>query len=258
MSNTEQKQPKFSVVIQQENYQKLINDTLGDKETAKRFVAEITSVVANNYTLQKCTSNTIIAGGLLAQSLKLPLAASLGFCALVPYKNGDYTNAQFQIMWKGLIQLAQRTGLYETIGVRPVHKGEYAGQNEFGEDEFKFSHEYDLEEVVGYFAYFKLTNGFKKTLYWTKEQCEAHGHKYSKCYNAQWGSNFDAMASKTVLKQLISKYGPMSVDIQKAVQYDQAIVNDDGSANYVDNPSNELEELNATNNAIEESEPDIE
>lgn len=95
---------------------------------------------------------------------------------------------------------------------------------------------------MGYFAYFKLLNGFKKTLYWTKEQCEAHGRRYSKAYDKLWSSDFDAMAQKTVLKRLLSKYAPMSVDLQKAVTFDQSVVKDDGTPEYVDNPENDQKE----------------
>lgn len=231
--------PKFSVAIKSDGYQKLINDTLGDKNLAREFVANITTVVGNNPMLQNCDAGSILSSGLMASSLKLPLSPTLGFAYIIPYGN----KAQFQLGYKGIIQLCQRSGQFETIGVKPVHKGEPQGMDEFGEEIIKFSHEFDNEEVVGYFAFFKLLNGFKKTLYWTKEQCEAHGHKYSKSYSKLWGDPqmFDTMAQKTVLKMLISKYAPMSVDMQKASLADQAAINSDGSFDYVDNPENEFE-----------------
>lgn len=230
-------QPKFSVAIKSDGYQKLINDTLGDKEIARQFVADITTVVANNPTLAQCEAGTILAAGLTAQSLKLPLSQTLGQAYIIPYGN----KAQFQIGAKGLTQLAMRSGQFSRIGVKPVHKGEAQGYDEFGDEIIKFDHKYDDEEVVGYLAYFELVNGFKKTLYWTKEQCERHGHKYSKSYNKLWGdeSMFDAMASKTVLKQLISRYAPMSVDMQTAIKSDQAVINENGEYAYVDNPNND-------------------
>ena len=236
MANTITTQPKFSVAIRSDAYKKLINETLGNPEVARKFIADISSVVSNNYQLQKCEAGSIISGGLMAQSLNLPLSQSLGFAYLVPYGN----KAQFIIGAKGIIQLAQRTGLYERIGVRNVHEGEYLGQDEFGDDEFKFSHEFDDKEVVGYFAYFKLTNGFKKTLYWTTKQCMSHAKRYSKAFTnssttSLWKTDFDTMAQKTVLKQLISKFGPMSVDIQRAVMADQAVINGRDDYEYVDN-----------------------
>jgi len=229
-------QPRFSVAIKSDAYQNLINSTLGDKEVARRFVAEISSVVSNNPMIQKCDAGSILSAGLLAQSLNLPLAPSLGFCYLVPY--GD--KAQFQLGYKALIQLSQRSGQFERLGVRPVHEGEYIGQDEFGDDIFNFSHEFDNNKVVGYYAYFKLLNGFKKTMYWTVEQVREHAKKYSKTYESKsstnvWRDNFDTMASKTVLKLLLNRFAPMSVDMQKAIQADQSIVNQDGSYSYVDN-----------------------
>lgn len=230
-------QQKFSVAIRSDAYKNLINQTLGDKEVARNFIANITTAVSNNPMLQNCDAGSIISAGLMAESLKLSLSNSLGYCYLIPYGN----KAQFQLGWKGFLQLAQRSGQYKKIGVREVHKGEYLGQDEFGEDEFKFSHDFDNEEVVGYFAYFELLNGFKKTLYWTKEQCEKHGRRYSKAYSKLWTTDFDTMAQKTVLKQLISKWGVMSIELQKAVQSDQAVIKEDGSFDYVDNPENESE-----------------
>ena len=234
---------QFSVAIREEKIQNLINNTLGDKEVAKKFVAEVSSLVGNNYSLQKCTANSIISSALLAQSLNLPMAQSLGFCYLVPYKNGDFTVAQFQIGWKGIVQLAVRTNQYETIGVRPVHQGEWVGQDEFGEDLFKFDHKFDSNKTIGYFAYFKLLSGFKKTLYWTVEQCEAHGTKYSKAHsgtnkgsaNDNWTNMFEQMAMKTVLKQLISKFGVMTTELTKVIEADQATDDGSGKYNYVDN-----------------------
>lgn len=236
-------QQKFSVAIRTTAYQDLINQTLGDKELARNFIADISSVVGANYQLQNCDAKSILTAGLVACSLKLPLAPTLGFAYVVPYK----TSAQFQIGWKGLVQLAQRSGQFERLGVRPVHKGEWVGQDEFGEDKFVFDHKFDSEEIIGYYAYFKLTNGFIKTLFWTKEQCEKHGETYSKAHQGtnkggefdNWTKMFDLMAQKTVLKQLLSKYAPLSTELQKAITFDQAIVKEDGTPEYVDNEDSE-------------------
>ena len=248
---------KFSVAIRSNAYQTLINNTLGDKELARQFVADISSVVSSNYQLQNCDAKTILTAGLVASSLKLPLAPTLGFAYVVPYKD----KAQFQIGWKGLVQLAQRSGQFERLGVRPVHKGEWVGQDEFGEDMFKFDHKFDTEEIIGYFAFMKLTNGFVKTLYWTKEQCEAHGTRYSKAHQGtnrggefdNWSSMFDLMSQKTVMKQLLSKYAPLSTELQKAIEYDQAVVNADGKPVYVDNEGEVKEKPSGTINNVEEA-----
>ena len=246
------KKPTFSVAIRSEAYQNLINNTLGDKKVAMKFVADISTVVANNAKLKQCDPATILSAGLTAQSLNLPLAPTLGCAYLIPYNTKSGWVCQFQLGWRAFVQLAQRSGKYESIGVREVHKGEYVGQDEFGEDVFKFSHDFDNEEVVGYFAYIKLLNGYKKTIYWTKEQCEKHGKTYSKAYDAQWAKQFDAMAKKTVLKQLISKWGVMSVDMQEVIRKDQAVVNNfTDTVEYADNPEVDVEETKPVENSIE-------
>ena len=240
----------FSVAIRDEKIQTLINNTLGDKEIAKKFVAEVSSVVGNNYMLQKCTANSIISSALLAQSLNLPMAQSLGFCYLVPYKSGEFTVAQFQIGWKGIVQLAIRTNQYANIGVLPVHEGELLGRDEFGEHIVRFDDKFNNAKVVGYYAYFKLLSGFKKTLFWTVEQCEKHGEKYSQAHrgknkgsaNDNWTNMFEQMAMKTVLKQLISKYGVMTTELTKVIETDQAIDDGSGKYNYVDNVDSADEE----------------
>lgn len=251
--------PKFSVAIKSEAYQRLINDTLGDKKVAQTFVAEISTVVAQNPQLQECDAVTILSAGLMAQTLKLPLSPTLGFAYILPFKNmiTGISRATFQIGYKGLIQLAQRSGQFERLGVREVHEGEYIGQDEFGDDLFKFSHEFDNKPVVGYFAYFQLLNGFRKTMYWTVDQCKNHAKKYSRSYGNNkgtdlWSTNFDLMAEKTVLKLLLNRYAPLSVDLQKAFQSDQAVIKEDGTYEYVDNSDNEeYEKLKTTvNNSI--------
>lgn len=243
---------KFSVAIKTDAYKNLINETLGDPVVARNFVAEISTCVANNYKLQECEAKTIISAGLLAQSLKLPLAPTLGFAYVIPYK----TTATFQIGWKGLVQLAIRTGAYERIGVKPVHEGELAGIDEFGDDIIKFDHKFDSKEIVGYYAYFKLINGFTKSVYWTKAKCEEHAKRYSRSYGNgtdtdNWTKMFDEMAMKTVLKQLISKWGIMSTELTTAVQADQAVVKDNGEYDYVDNePEEKTKKLTNVSNKL--------
>ena len=226
---------KFSLTIQSQGYQKLINDTLGDKELARQFVADITTVVSQNPLLQDCEPGTILSAGLMASSLKLPLSQSLGFAYVIPYK----TKATLQLGYKAYIQLAQRSGQFKRLGVKEVHEGEVVGQDEFGDDIFKFDHKFDSNKVIGYFAYFELLNGFKKTMYWTIDQCLAHGKRYSKSYDKLWTENPGAMCQKTVLKLLLSRYAPLSVEMVKAIQSDQAVINEDGTFDYVDNPNND-------------------
>ena len=235
MEITKNPKPKFSIAIQSDAIKKMIMNTLGNQKDAQQFVANITSAVSSNYLLQSCEVGSIISAGLTANSLKLPIQQSLGFAYIVPYGN----KAQFQIGYKGLIQLALRSGQYEKIGVKAVHEGEIKGLDEFGDLEIKFDLTKQTNPVVGYYAYFKLMNGSKQTLYMSNEECEAHGKKYSKAYNNLWAKNFDVMAKKTVLKLLLSRYGIMSVEIQNALQYDQAVIHKDSDKDileYVDNP----------------------
>lgn len=260
-----EKKLKFSVAIRSDGIKNLINNTLGDPNRALQFVADISSVVAQNKDLQECEPNTIITSGLQAASLKLPLSPTLGFAYVLPYNNNKtgVKEAQFQIGYKGLIQLGQRSGQFERLGVRPVHEGEIVGMDEFGDDIFKFSHEFDNNKVVGYYAYFKLTNGFKKGLYWTCEQCEKHGTRYSSSHRGsnrggkfdRWDSDFDSMASKTVLKLLLNRYAPMSVDSElgKAIMADQAVIRNDGTFSYVDNDEPVEEKKTNVSNTI----PDV-
>lgn len=236
------KQVKFSVAIQSDGYKKMINNTLGNPEEAKRFIANLTSAVSSNPKLQQCEAGSLISAGLAANSLNLPINQNLGFAYILPYENKKLgiTSAQFQVGYKGLIQLCLRSGFYSKIGVKMVHQGEIQGQDEFGDEIIKFDHKFDTKPVVGYYAYFKLTNGAVMTSYKTKEECERHGRKYSKAYNMLWTTDFDTMAMKTTLKLLLSKYGIMSTEMQNAIKYDQAVINkttDGEIVDYIDNPN---------------------
>ena len=235
---------KFSVAIKTDAYKNLINNTLGDPEVARRFVAEISTVVSQNKQLQLCDAGSIISAGLLAQTLNLSLAPSLGFAYVVPYKD----KAQFQIGYKGLVQLAQRSGQFQDLDSKPVRAGEYKGRNKItGQPIIEFDEMEDLKKpIVGYLAYFILNNGFTKTLFMTKEAVEQHAKKYSRAFASDWSGNlwkdqFDMMAQKTVLKLLLNRYAPLSIEMQQAVRADQAVVSEDLKRfEYVDNekPSN--------------------
>lgn len=267
--------PKFSVAIQSPMYQKLVNDTLGDQERARRFVAAITSAVAVNPALQECDAGTILSGALLGESLNLSPSPQLGQYYLVPYKDKRRGSiAQFQLGYKGYIQLAERSGQYLDIDAFPVVEGEYKGRDRFTRRPILEFLEDDGERenrpVVGYYAYFELTNGFRKVLYWSKEKMLAHADRYSQAfyldgreaqyprysrvsyadflagnypqgdewkYSSFWYKDFDGMACKTMLRQLISKWGIMSIDLQKALASDEAAIENDGTPNYLDAPT---------------------
>lgn len=193
-------QPKFSVAITTTGYKKLINNTLGDPDRAKRFVASITSAVAVTPDLQECEAGTILAGALLGESLNLSPSPQLGQYYLVPFKcKAKYDKkgnllvpetkkAQFVLGYKGYIQLALRSGSYADLDVMEIHEGEYKGKNQFtGKPEFSFIEDDDQRDqlpVIGYMAYFEYLNGFRKTIYWSKAKMMHHADTYSPAYSA--------------------------------------------------------------------------
>ena len=186
---------------------------------------------------------------MIAATLNLSVVPTLGQAAIVPYKDKGVMKAQFQIMVRGIVQLAQRTGQYKNINAGEVYEDEYKGYDLLTGDVnivpmFNGQRDHgERDKIVGYFAYIETVTGFKKVEYWSKAQVEAHGIRYSKSYqNGPWRDNFDAMAKKTVLKSLINHYGPMSVDtdLAQALQKDQLVVDADGNESYADNPMGEF------------------
>lgn len=245
------KKPSFGVMINSEGYKKLINSTLGDPKKATRFVTAISSAVATNPALQNCDAATIVSAGLLGETLNLSPSPQLGQYYLVPYedrKNGR-TTAQFQLGYRGMLQLAQRSGEYKRINAMAIKEGELIHYSPF-DDEIELMYCEDEEQrealpTIGYYAMFEYHNGFKKILYWSKEKMQKHAETYSKAYAGDvkrgteytfWAKDFDAMAIKTMLRQLISKWGIMSIEMQKAYDADMGVINQDGSIDYVDAP----------------------
>ncbi|AEB62138.1 hypothetical protein BUN12_3769 [Bacillus amyloliquefaciens] len=179
---------------------------------ASQFTASILSLYNSENTLQKAEPMSVISSAMVAATLDLPVDKNLGYAWIVPYKG----RAQFQLGYKGYIQLALRTGQYKSINCIPVHKGELQKWNPLTEEiEIDFEKR-ESDAVIGYAAYFELLNGFRKTVYWTKTQVEKHKKKFSKS-DFGWGKDWDAMALKTVLKSMLSKWGILSVEMQKAV-----------------------------------------
>ena len=239
------KKVPFTVQLQSKSYQNLINTTLRDKNTANRFIASITSAVSANPALQECDAGSILSAGLLGEGLKLSPSPQLGQYYLVPFndnKNGRKV-AQFQLGYKGYIQLAIRSGQYKKLNVLPIKQGELIHFNPL-EEEIEvqlIENEIDRENAptIGYYAMFEYINGFKKAIYWSKEKMESHAEKYSKGYQKRsgytfWEKDFDGMACKTMLRQLISKWGIMSIEMEKAVTNDMAVINEQGEAEYVE------------------------
>ncbi|KXU16176.1 Recombinational DNA repair protein RecT (prophage associated) [Streptococcus oralis] len=187
----------------------------------QQFVASLLSVVQNNGLLAKASNESIMTSAMKAAVLNLPIEPSLGYAYIVPYKN----QAQFQIGYKGLIQLAQRSGQVTRLNAGEIYESQYKGFNPLTEDlEVDMSAiPKEKEKVVGYFAFMRLANGFEKTVFWTKERVQTHGKKYSQSFSSKyspWQSDFDAMARKTVLKHMLSTYAPLSTELQEAIVAD--------------------------------------
>ena len=204
--------------------------------------------------LAGCKPESVLTAALTAASLDLPINQNLGFAYLIPYKNKGGEVCQFQMGYKGFIQLAQRSGYYKTINATDVREGEMTGFDRLsGELSFEWldDAERSKAKVVGYVAYFQLLNGFEKSLFMTTEELEKHAMKYSKNYakykTGLWADNFDSMAKKTVLKLLISKFGPLNTQLEDAIQKDQTADDE-----YVDNP-NKVEVVDAELGESEES-----
>lgn len=245
----------FNQTIQAPNTQKYIADVLGDKRA--EFTANITSLVANNKNLQECEPLTLLYAGIKATALDLPLDSNLGFAYVIPYKNQreGKTEAQFQIGYKGMVQLAIRSGQFRTMNVTDVRDGELKRRDLLtGELEFATAENRETLPIVGYVAFFELTNGFRKALYMTAAEMNTHAMKYSQTYasrndyvrkSSKWTTDFDSMARKTVLKLLLGKYAPLSVQMRSAMAYDQAVVRDGQTPVYVDNERTEDEPTEA-------------
>ena len=233
-----------------ESFKKHIEETLGLR--TPQFMTSVTSLVNSNKAFENCNPYDIFNACLVAASLNLPVNKDLGQAWVIPYGKIP----QLQIGWKGYVQLAQRSGLFKIINTTDVREGELVSRDRMtGEIEFEWIQddvERDKKPVVGYLAYFRLTNGFEKNLFMTVEELESHGAKYSKSYGRSdsiWKTDFRAMASKTVLKLLLNRYAPLEItpDLAKAIAVDQADVN----GNYIDSPRN-MEVEGATLGSSEE------
>lgn len=231
VTTTSGRKPTFSMMISTEGYQRMISSALKDEQRRNRFIASITSAVAVNPDLQECTPQTILSGALLGESLNLSPSPQLGQYYLVPFKNNrkGVTEAQFCLGYKGYIQLALRSGYYKKLNVLSIKEGELVRFDPLNEEiEVKMiedEREREAAKTAGYYAFFEYMNGFRKALYWSRDKMEAHALRFSKGYAAKkgytfWEKDFDAMAYKTMLRQLISKWGVMSTEMQDAVAQD--------------------------------------
>ncbi len=265
----ENKKPTFSMMINSDGYQKMINNTLGDPNRCKRFVASITSAVANTPALQECQSSSILAGALLGESLNLSPSPQLGQFYLVPFndKKAGVKKAQFILGYKGYLQLVMRSGQVKKINAVEIKKGELIKFDPLNEEiECRLIEDWnkrEAAETIGYYAFFELTNGFRKAIYWSKEQMMSHADKYSMAFSRQayiniqegkisekdmwkyssfWYKNFDDMAKKTMLRQLISKGGcPMSTEMIMAYEKDNSFNEVDDNGDVITVPESNIE-----------------
>lgn len=252
---------RFNACIASEQTQNYLQQVLHERKSS--FVNNITALVSNSANLQECVPMSLVYAGLKATALDLPLDPNLGFAYVIPFKNNKkgVTEAQFQIGYKGFIQLAIRSGQFLLINVTDIREGELKGEDILtGEMSFSRVPDRESKPVVGYAAFFRLTNGFSKTMYMTVGEVKAHAGRYSQTYSSKneyirkaskWATDFDAMAKKTVLKLLLSKYAPLSVEMQNAIQNDQAVIDDQGEAQYLDNPEEQQPTVENIQEAVE-------
>lgn len=213
--------PAIKSFFMQDNVKTKFTELLGKRSTS--FITGVMSVVSNNTLLAKASGNSIYQAAMLSAILDLPINNNLGWAWIVPYGSA----AQFQVGYKGFIQLALRSGQYADLGVVEVYQSQFVAWDSI---KSKLTYNKDVRGtggVIGYFAYLELENGFYKEEFWYSDEVESHGRKYSKSFNSgPWKSEFDKMAKKTVLKSLISHWGPLSIEMQSAMAADQSVVKD--------------------------------
>lgn len=249
--------PSFSTFMSTENVKNMINNVVG--KNSDMFITSIVSAVSTNKDLQACEQYSILSCALLGTSLNLSPSPQLGQYYLVPYRDNKSgtTRAQFILGYKGYIQLAIRSGMYRKLNVLAIKEGELIKYDPLNEeievnlidDEIKREN----AKTIGYYAMFEYTNGFRKAIYWSRAKMEKHASTYSKGYAAKkgytfWEKDFDAMAFKTMLRHLISKWGVMSIDLQNALEVDNKVVVKDGEYIDVSNVEEDITSIKAEEN----------
>lgn len=228
-----------------EDIRKKFEALLGQK--AQGFITSVLQVVNSNNLLKNAEPMSVYNAASVAAILDLPINQNLGFAYIVPYnesyrdEQGNWKKrqvAQFQMGYKGFIQLAQRSGQFKTISAAPIYEGQLVESNPLTGFVFDFTKK-TSDKVIGYAGYFQLLNGFEKTVYATVDELKAHGKKYSQTFKTDkgiWVDNFDAMATKTVIKLMLSKFAPLSIEMQKAITLDQGVIKDDAGeeVQYID------------------------
>lgn len=290
LQRTSQKRLGIGSYLTGDAVKQRINQVIGGKD-GQRFISAVVSAVQTNPGLQECTNQSILSAALLGESLKLSPSPQLGQYYMVPFKDRERGMvAQFQLGYKGYIQLAIRSGQYKKLNVLAIKEGELVKFDPLNEEiEVKLiedEEQRESAETIGYYAMFEYTNGFRKAIYWSRKKMLAHADKYSQAfskdggtvktrygekkkvsyadflagnydpkdawmYSSFWYKDFDGMAYKTMLRQLISKWGIMSIDMQSAIDADMAVINEDGTKDYVDNDPDVI-----TVEPIEKAEPE--
>jgi len=249
----QQQKQTFSAFLTSDAIKNRVNQIVGSKD-GPRFISSLVSAVSVNPTLAQCDHSSILSAALLGEALKLSPSPQLGQYYMVPFEDKERGKiAVFVLGYKGYIQLAIRSGYYKKINVLAIHEGEMNKYDPLEEviDVALIEDEEKREgtPVIGYYAMFEYHNGFRKTMYWSRKKMEAHALKYSKGYANDlkkgtswtfWSKDFDGMAYKTMLRQLISKWGIMSIEMQRAYESDSAIVAENGAVLYVDNDTGEV------------------
>ena len=247
LANRQRKQG-LTAYLTQDAVKDQINRVVGGKN-GSRFISSIVSAVQATPALQECSNSSILSAALLGESLNLSPSPHLGQFYMVPYdnRNKGMKEAQFQLGYKGYIQLATRSGQYKKLTVLAIKEGELVRFDPLNEEiEVNLIEDEEAREnapAMGYYAMFEYTNGFRKALYWSRAKMEAHAKKYSPGYKKDlekgtqwtfWAKDFDGMAYKTMLRQLISKWGIMSIDMIQAIDADMAVIHEDGTKDYVE------------------------
>ena len=261
LANKGQNKTKFGVFLSQEGVKTLVRNSVKDD---KSFISSLLTAVSQNPQLAQCDQASILSAGLTGASLGLQCNQTLGQFYMLPFNDTKNNRkvAQFVLGYKGLLQLAIRSGYYERINVVPIKEGEYISYNPLTEE---FKSQIIMDDTVrektatiGYYAMFKYSNGFTKTLYWSKEKMENHALTYSKGYAAKkgytfWEKDFDAMAQKTMLRQILSKWGILSVELQKALINDEQVIDVNGQPIEVEEEQNQLPETKTEQKKVEET-----
>lgn len=254
LAKKEVKPPKdpFKALVYSAGIKKRFEDML-DKQ-ANGFITSLLNLKQEK--LKGCDNMTVLGSALKAASLKLPIDPNLGFAWIIPFKNRGKLEAQFQVGYRGFIQMAQRSAQYKKLNVTEIYEGQLNSFNPLTEELELDLDNKQSDAVIGYAAYFRLLNGFEKMVYWSKEKVTKHAKRFSKSFNkGPWQTDFDAMARKTVLKNMLSTWGILNIDMQEAITSDNKIIKtDEDNYELLEEGPEDESKINATDVEYTESE----